>query len=105
MTRLVDEAVPEGGSTYPWCIVCSGTRAICKLIALRRIGVVNELRGPAGRLLNVRQASRGCLELLPAKVGLFSSSVDVAVNCAFEVGRLVEVESVIVELVIEVGEH
>jgi len=105
VTKLVEEDILNTVLTYPWCIVGAGTGTVCEIIAFRRIGIVNKLRGPSGRLLNVSQASRRGLELLSTKVGFFSSGMDVAVNCAFEVRSFVVVESIVIVLIVEVGEH
>lgn len=93
--------------TDSWCVVGTVRWSIDELIPVGIVGVGYSRRCPSAALLNPCQRRRGWVGLLAAKVRLLGRVVNVTVKSAFQIGLLAKfkVKKVVVELVVQVGEH
>ena len=93
-------------STYAWGVVSTSRRSKDQLVPIRCIRFSKRLESVSTAVFDIRQSRRKILRLLTAKVRLLSSSVNVGVCCAFEVGMFGEdeVEELVIEFVVKIDE-
>jgi len=102
-TRVHVIPIEEREAHVSWSIISTICWSKYEFVTVRNGRVDEGLDSISTTVLNVCQTSWWGCELLASEVGFLGRSMDVGINCTFEVGRPL-VETWVVEFIVQVGE-